>query len=74
MATKKTPSQAQRASSGANKSSTQANKNRTAQNPKSHKHTKDKVNIPVRLITSTVIAALFLFYFVGKRWKISGIW
>lgn len=64
MATKKTPSQAQRASSGANKSSTQANKNRTAQNPKSHKHTKDKVNIPVRLITSTVIAALFILFLV----------
>ena len=64
MATKKT-SQAQRAASGSSKKPAPA-KN-TKQNSKtaiSKKPEKEKVHIPVRLISSTVIAALFVLFLV----------
>mgnify|MGYP003301139685 CR=1 FL=1 len=68
MATKKSPSQAQRATSGASRGGAQGSKptaqNRSVQASKNGKNVKEKVNIPVRLITSTVIAALFVLFLV----------
>ena len=68
MSTKKTPSQAQRASSAASRGGAQGSKtgakNRSTQTSKNSKPTKERVNIPVRLITSTVIAALFVLFLV----------
>ena len=65
MATKKNTSQAQRAASGSSKKS--ASIKNTKQPSKAvinKKPEKEKVHIPARLISSTVIAALFVLFLV----------
>ena len=68
MATKKPTSQAQRAASSATKSGKQttksASKKPSAQPQKKQMPAKEKVHVPVRLISSTVIAALFVLFLV----------
>ncbi|MBE6977194.1 MAG: DNA translocase FtsK [Ruminococcaceae bacterium] len=68
MATKKTTSQAQRAASSTAKGSKQTTKSasgkKVSQSQKKQIPAKEKVHVPVRLISSTVIAALFVLFLV----------
>ena len=65
MATKKSTSQAQRAASGSSrKPAAGKNTKQSAKSVQKTKPQKEKVHIPARLISSTVIAALFVLFLV----------
>ena len=65
MATKKSTSQAQRAASGSSrKPAAGKNTKQSAKSVQQTKPQKEKVHIPARLISSTVIAALFVLFLV----------
>ena len=61
MAAKKTPSQAQRAASGSSKNGSGRKNTKPMQKKKAQK---EKVHIPARLISSAIIAALFILFLV----------
>ena len=63
MATKKKTSQAQRAASGSTKTTAGKNTKKGAK-AAPQKQTKEKVKLPARLISSMVIAGLFVLFLV----------